>query len=712
MQIASLVGYTNKLSGRPGDNIDFKISSQSNTPIKAQLFRSISADPNPKGAGIVEESCEAIFPTQTFAGRNQPFFPGSYGKTATPIAVTAKNSLKVALLVWPTQICAHNQTLLAVGKAELLMKPDGYAEIRIGDHTVSTPKPLNLHHWYKIEGSIGADGQLRISATLLKHGTATQNVTTASISVPGETGFDLDGIVSVGARFSSGSAEQFFNGKIEAPQIWADGMLVANWNFSTDISAPTVVGENCPAMDLVNSPTRGVKGAFWDGSEHNWRHKPEHYGAIHFHEDDIYDFGWETDFSLKIPRSMPSGIYVMRISNDGHEDAMPFFVCPPLGKPTAKLCVLVSTFTYTIYGNHARPDYHAGWQDRIQDWGAYPHNPAEFSDYGLSTYNLHSDGSGICHASHKRPLFNLRPGYITFGEASCSGLRHFQADSHLIAWLHAKGIDYDIITDDELHNDGVVSIKDYATVTTGSHPEYHTSQMLDALTSYRDGGGSFVYLGGNGFYWRIVRHRDDPDLLEIRRAEDGLRAWASEPGEYYNAFDGSYGGLWRRNGRPPQQLVGIGFTAQGIFVGMPYTRICHDPEFDWVFDGIEGDVVGDFGFSGNGAAGFELDRIDPALSDGLNLAEGSDITVLAHSYDTANDFMLVPEEQLTHLTNLSGGSEGQAKRADMVYFTTEGGGQVFSVGSITFCGSLPWNNYDNNISRLLSNVLSRFIGPV
>jgi len=712
MRIAFLAGYTNKLSGRPGDEIDFKISSQSKSSIKAQLFRSISADPNPKGVGIVEESCEGIFPAQTFTGQNQPFFPGSYGKTTHPVTVTANNELKVVLSVWPTQYCAHNQTFLGIGETELLMNPDGYAEFRCGNHTVSAPKPLSLHHWYKIEGCVGPDGQLSISTTPLKQGAATQNVATTRSNLSGALSLNLDEVISFGAAVSTGSAEQFFNGKIESPQVLADGKLVASWNFSTDISGPSVIGENCPNINLVNSPTRGVKGAFWDGSEHNWRHKPEHYAAIHFHEDDIYDFGWETDFSFKIPTTMSSGIYVMRISTDGHEDAMPFFVCPPLGKPTAKLCVLVSTFTYTIYGNHARPDYHEGWQSRIKEWGAYPHNPAEFSNYGLSTYNLHSDGSGICHASHKRPLFNIRPGYITFGEAECSGLRHFQADSHLTAWLHAKGIDYDIITDEELHNDGVEAIKDYAAVTTGSHPEYHTSQMLDALTAYRDGGGSFLYLGGNGFYWRIVRHRDDPDLLEIRRAEDGLRAWASEPGEYYNAFDGSYGGLWRRNGRPPQQLVGIGFTAQGIFVGMPYNRVCHDPEFDWVFDGIEGDVLGDFGFSGNGAAGFELDRIDPALSDGLNLAEGTEITVLAHSYDTANDFMLVPEEQLTHLTNLSGGPEDQAKRADMIYLTTEGGGQVFAVGSITFCGSLPWNNYDNNISRLLSNVLTRFIGPV
>ena len=44
----------------------------------------------------------------------------------------------------------------------------------------------------------------------------------------------------------------------------------------------------------------------------------------------------------------------------------------------------------------------------------------------------------------------------------------------------------------------------------------------------------------------------------------------------------------------------------------------------------------------------------------------------------------------------------------MVYFETPQGGAVFSVGSITFCGSLFHNRYDNNISRLVNNVLTRF----
>jgi len=394
----------------------------------------------------------------------------------------------------------------------------------------------------------------------------------------------------------------------------------------------------------------------------------------------------------------------MRLECDGHQDAIPFFVCAPTGNPKADFCVLVSTFTYSIYGNHARPDYSTSWQKRINDWNAYPHNPVDYPQYGLSTYNYHSDGSGICHASNRRPLFNLRPGYLTFGDTDCSGLRHFQADSHLISWLHAKGIDYDLVTDDELHKYGVKAIEGYKTLTTASHPEYHTQESLDALRDYRDTGGNLLYLGGNGFYWRIAMHAENDSMLEIRRAEDGIRAWAAEPGEYYNAFDGAYGGLWRRNGRAPQQLVGVGFTAQGQFLGDPYQRVCTDPAYDWVFDGIEDELIGNFGYSGNGAAGYELDHIDYRIGTPENTV------LLARSVAQAEPFMLVPEEQLTHITNLSGGPEKDALHADMVYIEYPGGGSVFATGSITFCGSLPWNNFDNNISRLLENVVKHSLG--
>ena len=70
-----------------------------------------------------------------------------------------------------------------------------------------------------------------------------------------------------------------------------------------------------------------------------------------------------------------------------------------------------------------------------------------------------------------------------------------------------------------------------------------------ALEAYVRGGGRLMYLGGNGFYWRIAHHPTRPGVIEVRRAEGGVRAWAAEPGEYHHSFTGEYGGLWRRNGR-------------------------------------------------------------------------------------------------------------------------------------------------------------------
>jgi N,N-dimethylformamidase len=706
MQDVFIAGYSDKLSARPGETVAFSVSSRARESFRATLHRSISADPNPDGPGIIEDDASTYFKPSSFASRYQGFTPGSFAQSTTDLQANIKSDLVIRLWFMPTVLLATEQTLLVWGTVSIILDPQGMIIARLPDGmSVSTSVPIKCNHWHSLKFKVSASGVIALDVKSIIREKA--NI---EIAKHGQTEFDIakmfpisvKALVRIAAGF--GDAPCCFNGKIEAPEILVDGSLIAKWDFSQDISSLSVKASAGPDLLLKNAPTRGVTSRKWDATEFCWRHKPDHYAAISFHDDEIYDFEWDSDFELVIPDDMPSGIYIMRIEAEGHYDAMPFFVCPPLGKRRADLCVLVSTFTYTIYGNHARPDFEPSWLEKISSWKAYPNNPFQYRHYGLSTYNNHTDGSGICHASHKRVLFNLRPGYLTFGNATCSGLRHFQADSHLIAWLHNQNIDYDIITDDELDRDGAAAIEGYKAVVTGSHPEYHTSETLNALRDYRDSGGGLVYLGGNGFYWRIVRHPEDPALLEIRRSEDGLRAWASEPGEYYNAFDGSYGGLWRRNGRPPQQLVGIGFTAQGNFVGMPYKRVCYDKNMDWVFDGINDDLLGDFGFSGHGAAGFELDRRDEKLDD------GEDITILAQSYDEDNRFILVPEEMLTHLTNLSGSPEADVKRADMVYFETHTGGQVFATGSITFCGSLPWNNYDNNVSKLLRNVIHKFVG--
>ncbi|MEM8950316.1 MAG: hypothetical protein AAGC99_13390 [Pseudomonadota bacterium] len=72
-----LLGYSDKLSGRPGDVIGFKVSSYLREDFSARLVRIISADPNPDGPGMIEEEVPSAF-AGNYPSRAQPFFPGSY----------------------------------------------------------------------------------------------------------------------------------------------------------------------------------------------------------------------------------------------------------------------------------------------------------------------------------------------------------------------------------------------------------------------------------------------------------------------------------------------------------------------------------------------------------------------------------------------------------------------------------------------------------
>ena len=70
--------------------------------------------------------------------------------------------------------------------------------------------------------------------------------------------------------------------------------LAAAWDFSLGVpsSEVTDVSGNELHGRTVNKPTRGMTGWNWNGSETAWIHAPDQYGAIHFHDDDLYDAGF------------------------------------------------------------------------------------------------------------------------------------------------------------------------------------------------------------------------------------------------------------------------------------------------------------------------------------------------------------------------------------------------------------------------------------
>ncbi len=457
---------------------------------------------------------------------------------------------------------------------------------------------------------------------------------------------------------------------------------------------------------------RGLTGYIWSSDDIVYHHAPHEYGAIHFHDDDIDDARWDESFSYQVPKKLKSGIYGARLRIAGKEspeteDYVPFFVRPPLGKATAKVCFIVPTNSYLAYSNDnlatnsVVAELLAGRVPIMQASDLYLN---EHREYGLSTYSCHSDGSGVCYSTRLRPILNMRPKYRHWLSPS---LWQLNADLHLTDWLEEKNIEYDIHTDEDLDREGVDLLNRYQVVLTGSHPEYSSENMLVAYESYQQAGGRWMYMGANGFYWVSQYHPDNSNITEVRKGEAGTRAWTANPGEYNNAFDGKYGGMWRARGRMPTKVCGLTFTAYGFDVSTYYRREpdSNRKECAWMFKGIGADeVIGDFGLVGGGAAGLEIDRYD------LEFGTPHEAFLLARSEGHTDLMMQVNEEiHFTVRGYYGGGDENPMVRADMIYYKTPNNGALFAPGSLAWCGSLSHNNYKNNVSKLMENVIRGFM---
>ena len=740
-----LTGYADRLSVRPGETIRFHVANATGADVDAEVVRVVCADANPAGPGIIVEPVASSLTARATA-RPERSPHGSYARIEDPGRCFGEGSFSVTCRVSPTRVAGTRRTIVsrtdgAGGGFALAIDEHGRLCASIGDgasmrDVAVVPHPLALRAWCCVWLVVDAEaGKARIGwAALSTRLGEMLEPQTALGTLPDDAAAAADAPLLLAATHHALPVHHF-NGKIEDLAVYSRPLTTqetdalagggdvdgasARWDFTRGIQSSRVedTGPHGLHGSLVNTPTRGVTGSRWTGREMCWRHAPQEYAAIHFHDDDIDDCGWPVAFEWTVPDGTRSSTYALVLSAADARENIPFFVVPPKGTATAPIAVLVSTFTYTVYGNHSRPEWawdaqwKADWKAQAAAWGAYPHNAGDHAEFGLSTYNDHTDGSGISIASWHRPMLNVRIGYISYPypEIRGSGLRHFPADTHLTAWLEAKGYDYDIVTDQELHDEGAELLNRYRMVTTGTHPEYHTRETLDGLEAYRDGGGRLCYLGGNGFYWKVALSPEKRGVIEIRRGEGGIRAWAAEPGEYYNQFDGEYGGLWRRNGRPPQNLTGVGFTAQGNYAGSYYRKRpeADDPRVAWMFEGIDGPTFGDHGLGGHGAAGFELDRADKRLGTPPHAV----VAASSENHPPDTPWVLVPEEHLTHIVTWPGEPADRLIRADLTFFETPKGGAVFSTGSITFCGSLPTGDFDNDVSRLLGNVFDRFLAP-
>lgn len=746
-----IVGYPDRYSVAPGEKIAFKISLEEGTHFEARLVRVIHGDCNPEGPGLKFQHIPSAADGR-YEGKPQRIDAGSYMVVENFPAV-ASGPFTYFAMIWPTLLRRQDQALLAQwdprssGGFRIEVTDGGQLAVTLGDGSgkiasLTSGKAMLERQWYAVAVSIDPkSGEVTLDQRPVQpyaqiadraHRSGKLAVLPQVLAKP---------LTMAGRPEPDGTIGGHFDGKIDGPLILSGlhpadrqdaylrpvidpsllAAIVARWDFSKEIRGTRAVdiGPHRYHGRLVHLPARGMKGWNWTGEEHSWPRKPEHYGAIHFHSDDIYDAAWETSVEFAIPEDIRSGPYALHVrSGESDRDAtreqyLPFFVRPPRSRQERanrpKILVLASTASYLAYANHGEHITARGAERQMGRLLTFGHTDLYMYDHpelGGSLYDAHADGSGVCYSSRLRPNLNFSPQYHSWLGGHGSGLYQYNADTHLYDWLDHQGVDYDVITDEDLHEDGYELLRDYRVIVTGTHPEYHSTPMWDAMKAWIDRGGRLMYMGGNGWYWRIAFHDELPGVIEVRRAEDGIRTWVAEPGEYYHSFTGEYGGLWRRIGRAPNVICGVGFIAQGFDVSSYYRRApdADNPRAAFIFAGVPDDIIGNFGLIGGAAAGIELDCITTNLGSPPNMLR------LASS-ENHNSMMMLVNEEFTVVPPNLGGDQNERVRADLAFGETPAGGAFFATSSIAWCGSLSFNGYDNNVSKITWNVLKRFADP-
>ncbi len=710
-----LGGYAPEITVTVGESFDLKLSGQGSGTLA--MARLIHGDPNPDGPGVKHEAADWAHPRE-LPLRPQALDLGSYVEVADAPWLAPVGSLTLGLWIYPTRLTGGWQAIAAKWGADDI----GFGLFCTGHGTLAgaVSHDGRTVEWCAGRQFVDVDAWQYVgmvydaqAGSLLVHHLAPTSATDLErrrwtgpdpvLSSKLVTGGPLHAShapLLLGALGEEGASGHWahFNGKLAAPVLLGraadaallerlragdvptgDPDLLGAWDFSREVSTSTVVDVSAHAHPgvAVNAPARAVTGPRWAGTEASlYSDDPTRYDAVHLHDDDLADAGWETTCSVDVPADARPGIYAARITSERDAIHVPMIVTA--ASPQADLCVVVPTLTWQAYSSNRGP---------------YSFTEDGMVDEALCLYDTHSDGSTVLYASRRKPT---RSGDPAAGIRQW-GAHTLPANLYLIDWLEHAGHSYDVLCDQHLHEQGASALEPYRTIVLGSHAEYWTSQMLDAFEQYLDGGGRCLYLGGNGLYWATSLDRERPFVMEVRKSGDGdYEAYFArpQPGQMQHSTTLEPGGLWSRRGRPARRLIGVEHSAN-VFTPAAgrwgYQRLpaSYDSRFAFVFDGVEDELIGDFGLNLGAAAGYEMDstlewRWSPTWRP----------TVLARA---AHESFIAPMRMPVPAVS------------DLALTASPSGAAVFSAGSVTWTGSLSHAGYDNNVARITGNVLRHFL---
>jgi hypothetical protein len=358
-----------------------------------------------------------------------------------------------------------------------------------------------------------------------------------------------------------------------------------------------------------------------------------------------------------------SGLYYFHAKTvSGKFFSFPWIVAPSL--PREKLAVLAANINWNAYNNFG------GRSNYIHPEG-FPPTPTVNARLELKRYtdpkHLNYDTIDYAPLSFDRPepLNHIPEGEEITGPIEGRMACHVApAEWRMFGWLEREGLGYDLYAETQLHS-GVLNLDAYRVLLTGVHPEYWSSQMYYRLKEWVfERGGRLIYLGGNGLNCD-VEFLDETTCIY---RNDDCNKLREEGNQYESRF--------HLREESEANLLGVVYDDRGIMTAAPYEVI---DETHWVFEGTCLKNGSEFGEKcqhqriPGGASGHETDKISKSSPANTKL--------LARGLNPDN-----------------GGAE-------MVIHEPNGGGAVFSAGSISWPSSLL---VDGNVSRITANVVRRF----
>jgi len=279
---------------------------------------------------------------------------------------------------------------------------------------------------------------------------------------------------------------------------------------------------------------------------------------------------WSADYSLTIPSTWISGVYLAKLTNvEGFENYVSFVVRNE-GRD-AELLFQRSVTTDQAYNN-------------------YPNDGVT----GKSLYSYNSYGSNTVSGSRQAVKVSFDRPYAGDG----AGLL-FDWEIHQLRWLEREGYDVVYSTNIDTHENGA-ELLEYAGFLSTGHDEYWSKEMRDDVEAARDAGVNIAFFGANAAYAQI---RLEPSMNGIQnRTIVSYKNWNIDPTTDTSRKTGLWREIWQRE---EQKLIGIQYESYGR----------ENANRDYVVNNSSHWIYAGTGFSdGDRVAaivGYEVDSYDP-----------------------------------------------------------------------------------------------------